>query len=102
VKFQFMFAVVGSGRTSGGANVTTIPLAYVQVDASALNVPISVSGGRQAVAISAVLFQQFASLASQPQVRVSGAEDPQPGAANAVQPAITATVRERRMVPGYA
>jgi hypothetical protein len=63
VKFQVMVPEVESGRTSAGVNVTTSPLAYVQVLPSALSVPISLEAGRQLAAAAAVVFQQFVSLA---------------------------------------
>ena len=40
-------------------NVTTVPLAYVQVFPSALSVPTSDSAGRQLAADAAVVFQQL-------------------------------------------
>src|SRR4051812_9680346 len=63
-KFQVIVVPeVGKGRTKAGVNVTTSPLAYVQVFPSALKVPTSDWAGRQAVARAAVVFQQFVSLA---------------------------------------
>src|SRR3954465_15791819 len=54
---------------TGGVNVTRMPLAYVQVALSALRTPLSVSGGRQPVAMAAVVFQQLPP-ANQAQVSV--------------------------------
>src|SRR5262245_42308110 len=66
----------GTGSTTGVANVTTTPLAYVHVLLSALRTPDSVVGGRQDVAGANVDCQQLAEPSSHAQSSIPTSPPP--------------------------